>query len=159
MASRRARVAFTAAAAVLSLSAYGTAKWVGLLAPVITVIPAPLPSRSTAVATPADCSVRADDIFCSGFDPIPTVMPGTTPAVLGPPSTVAFNGLGLIADTLSHAPRHVVPTRWAPPPAALASPTMPSIPQVGVLGRRDALIVYVPAVQGAADYRAYIVDS
>jgi len=159
MASRRARVALTAAAAVLSLSAYGTAKWVGLLAPVIIVTPPPTVSVAPALATPSDCSVLVDDIFCTGFDPIPTVMPGTTPAALGPPSTVAFNGLGLVADTLSHAPRHVVPTRWAPPPAALASPTMPSIPQVGVLGRRDALIVYVPAVQGAADYRAYIVDS
>jgi hypothetical protein len=36
---------------------------------------------------------------------------------------------------------------------------MPSISDVAVLNRRDALIVYVPAVKGAADYRAYIYDT
>ena len=39
-------------------------------------------------------------------------------------------------------------------PAPLANAAMPSISDVAVLNRRDALIVYVPAVKGAADYRA-----
>ncbi|MEO5559178.1 MAG: hypothetical protein ABIO49_05235 [Dokdonella sp.] len=159
MARRRARIALAAGAAIVSLSAYGTAKLVGIMAPVITVTPPLASAPAPTVATPLDCSVAGDLTFCDGFDPLPSVMPGTTPAVLGDPSTVAFNGLGLIVDTLNHAPKHAVPTRWTAPPAPLASPTMPSIPSVTVLNRRDALIVYVPAVKGAADYRAYIVDS
>ena len=107
-------------------------------------------------ATASGCG--ADALFCDSFEVPPATMPGTVPAELGPPSTVAFNGLGLIADTLHHAPRHAVPTEWGTFPAPLAGAALPSIPNVTVLNRRDALIVYVPAVRGAADYRAYIYD-
>ena len=101
---------------------------------------------------PAGCR---GDVFCHGFE-TPTVMPGTTAAPLGLPSAVAFNGLALIPDTLHHVPRHAVPATWDTFPPALVDAAMPSIPQVFVLQRRDAAILYLPAVQGAADYRAYL---
>jgi hypothetical protein len=115
-------------------------------------------SQGSKLAPLTECSTASDKIFCDGFDITPTVMPGTTPAALGAPSAFAFNGLGLILDTLNRSPLHAVPTDWGLPPAALVSPTMPSIPNIKVLNRRDALIVYVPNVAGAADYRAYIYD-
>ncbi|MEO8670558.1 MAG: hypothetical protein ABI411_04525, partial [Tahibacter sp.] len=159
MARHRARLTLFAGAAALSLGAYAATRLVSSMAPVIVVIPAPATVSIPQVATPADCSVAADLTFCNGFDPPPPTMPGTTAAELGSPSGVAFNGLGLIVDTLNHAPRHAVPTRWTAPPTALVSPTLPSIPNVTLLNRRDALIVYVPAIKGAADYRAYIVNA
>ena len=150
------------------MSIFGMRLGAGVLAAVVSIgacsagqaVP-PLLARPVmpAVAQPADCSVAGDLIHCNGFETVPTVMPGTTSAVLGPPSGVAFNGLGLIVDTLQHAPRHAVPTNWAAPPAALAGLAVPSIPNITLLNRRDALIVYVPAVKDAADYRAYIVDA
>ncbi len=159
MTRHRSRIALFSSAFMVSLGAYAASQLVNSVAPVITVTPWPTSTNTQAAATLADCSVASDLTFCDGFDPPPPVMPGTTPAVLGAPSTFAFNGLGLILDTLNHAPRHAVPSRWTAPPTPLASPTMPSIPNVTLLNRRDALIVYVPAVKGAADYRAYIVNS
>jgi hypothetical protein len=95
----------------------------------------------------------------TGFPTTPTVvMPGTIAAPLGAPSTYKFNGLGIITDTLHHRPGHAIPAIWGAFPPALNTST-PSISDVAVLNRGDALIVYVPAVQGAADYRAYIYDS
>ncbi len=117
---------------------------------------APHSTAAIARAVLTECSSAGDRIFCDGFDINPPVMPGTNPAVLGPPSTVLFNGLGLVIDTLNRTPLHAVPTYWAVPPAALVDAAMPSIPNISVLNRRDALIVYVPAVRGAADYRAYL---
>jgi len=84
------------------------------------------------------------------------VAPNTNAAALGDPSTKTFNGLGLFADTLHHMPGHAIPAIWAEFPTPLANTGTPSISDVAVLNRRDALIVYVPAVKGAADYRAYI---
>jgi hypothetical protein len=115
-------------------------------------------TRLTApTANPSDC-INADDIFCNGFDPIPTIMPGTIPAAIGPPSSFQFNGLGLVTDELHHGPKHAVPSVWSAFPIALADDNKPSIPNVTKLSRRDAAILYVPNVQGAADYRAYIFD-
>lgn len=94
------------------------------------------------------------------FPTTPTrVAPGTTAAALGAPTTTKFSGLGVVADTLHHQPAHAVPATWATMPAPLANAAMPSISDVAVLNRRDALIVYVPAVKGAADYRAWIHDN
>lgn len=86
-------------------------------------------------------------------------MPGTKAAALGAPSTTKFNALGLINDTLHHMPKHAVPATWATLPDALVDASMPSISDIAVLNRRDSSIVYVPAVKGAADYRAYIYDA
>lgn len=86
-----------------------------------------------------------------------SVMPDTTSAPLGAPSAIKFNGLGLIADTLHKIPKHAIPATWDTLPAALTG--KPSISDIAVLNRRDALIIYLPAVKGAADYRAYIYDS
>jgi hypothetical protein len=113
---------------------------------------------SFAAVTPSDC-IDDDDIYCNGFDALPVVMPGTTPAAIGAPSSFQFNGIGLVTDVLHHGPIHAVRSTWAEPPAALAGESVASIPNVTVLNRRDALVVYVPNVQGAADYRAYIVDA
>jgi hypothetical protein len=84
-------------------------------------------------------------------------MPGTTAAELGAPSTSKFNGLGIVPDTLHHLPKHALAATWATLPGSLTG--KPSISDIAVLNRRDALIVYVPAVKGAADYRAYILDN
>ncbi|MBC7957140.1 MAG: hypothetical protein H7Y33_14865 [Cytophagales bacterium] len=93
------------------------------------------------------------------FPTTPTrVMPGTSAAPLGAPSATKFNGLGVVQDTLHRMPLHAVPAIWGTLPSAQAASTTPSLSDVAVLSRRDALIVYVPAVQGAADYRAYVVS-
>jgi hypothetical protein len=138
-----ARHAIVAALAILGLSAVS-------VTPVVAV-------QATAV-TPSDC-INDDDIFCNGFDPVPTVMPGTSPAAIGAPSNFAFNGLGLVTDALHHGPKHAMAAHWGAPPAPLAADNLSSIPNVTTLNRRDALVVYVPNVQGAADYRAYIYDA
>ena len=118
-------------------------------------------SESVAVpiasVTASDC-IDADDVFCNGFDSVPAVMPGTSATALGPPSGFQFNGLGLVTDALHHGPKHAVAPHWSPLPAALAAEGKPSIPNVTSLNRRDAVILYVPNVQGAADYRAYVYD-
>lgn len=44
-------------------------------------------------------------------------------------------------------------------PASLATETKPYIPSVKILARRDAILVYLPNVAGAADYRAYAVSA
>jgi hypothetical protein len=87
------------------------------------------------------------------------VAPNSTAAALGVPTTAKLNGLGVMADTLHHMPRHAIPATWTALPAPLAGATIPTISDIAVLNRRDALIVYVPAVKGAADYRAYIYDA
>lgn len=127
-----------------------------LLAPIANANDAAPHAKATESS--AGCST-ANTMFCDNFEVPADTMPGTTPAELGPPSTVAFNGLVLVADTLHHQPRHAIPTEWGTLPAALSTPAVPSIPSITILNRRDALIVYVPAVKGAADYRAYIYDS
>jgi hypothetical protein len=85
-------------------------------------------------------------------------MPGTVAAELGNPSTTQFNGLSTILDTLHHRPKHAISATWTSLPTPLSGNT-PSISDIAVLNRGDALILYLPAVKGAADYRAYIYDS
>jgi hypothetical protein len=120
--------------------------------------PKALPKTQASVTQSTECRV-SDTVFCSGFDAPATVMPGTVAAALGAPSTVAFNGLGLMLDRLNRTPLHAVPTEWGLPPTALINNAMPSISDIKVLNRRDSLIIYVPNVRGAADYRAYIYDA
>jgi hypothetical protein len=75
-------------------------------------------------------------------------------APLGPPSAALFNGLKTIADTAHRVAPDAVAAQYLYFPEASAS--VPEIPSIQVLGRRDALIVYVPAIQGAADYRVRV---
>ena len=56
-------------------------------------------------------------------------------------------------------PKHAIPATWDSFPTALVNSQLPSISDIAILNRRDALIIYLPAVKGAADYRAYIYDS
>jgi hypothetical protein len=156
MPNQRQRAAILATIAVMAVGALAAGNPVRVTAASNRTTESGGGAPKSALAT---ACAGADTIYCDGFDLPPTTMPGTVPAQLGPPSTVAFNGLGLIADTLHHAPRHAVPTDWGSFPAPLVNPAMPSIPNITLLNRRDALIVYVPAVQGAADYRAYIYNA
>lgn len=76
------------------------------------------------------------------------------PARLGAPSITAFNGLPIVQDRLHRIATHAIDAIRVPAPGAT-----PYIPNVKVLGRRDSLIVYVPNVAGAADYRAYVLPA
>lgn len=105
-------------------------------------------SSSSPVVTPGD----------TGFPATPIkVMPGTTAAALGNPSSTKVNGIKTVLDTLHHMPKHAIPATWASLPSQLTG--LPSISDIAILNRGDAAIIYVPAVKDAADYRAYIVDS
>ena len=110
--------------------------------------PAPTP-------TPQAGQILGLDVFPAS--PV-NVAPGTRAAELGIPTLAKFNGLSTITDTLHHRPKHAIAASWGTLLTPLASVMTPSISDVAVLNRRDALIVYVPAVKGAADYRAYIYD-
>jgi hypothetical protein len=77
-----------------------------------------------------------------------------TAATLGAPSSTAFNGLAIVQDRLHRVATHAIDATRIP----LADAT-PYIPNVKLLGRRDSLIVYVPNVAGAADYRAYVLPA
>lgn len=105
-------------------------------------------ASSTPIVTPGD----------TGFPSTPKIiMPGTTAAPLGNPSATKVNGISTILDTLHHMPKHAVPASWGTLPSQITG--SPSISDIAVLNRSDAAIIYVPAVKGAADYRAYIYDS
>ncbi len=116
-------------------------------------------SASNLALGAATCNTGSA-LFCDDFEDVfPAVMPGTSPAPLGAPSNFQFNGLGLVTDALHHGPRHAVPVTWGSFPQPLVADNKPSIPNVTALNRRDALVLYVPNVAGAADYRAYIYDA
>jgi hypothetical protein len=66
-----------------------------------------------------------------------------------------FNGLDIVQDRLHRVAGHAIDMVPATPPAALASSALPYLPGIKVLSRRDAVILYLPNVEGAADYRAY----
>jgi hypothetical protein len=105
-------------------------------------------SSSAPIVTPGD----------TGFPATPIkVMPGTTAAALGNPSSTKVNGIKTVLDTLHHMPKHAIPATWASLPSQLTG--LPSISDIAILNRGDAAIIYVPAVKDAADYRAYIVGS
>ena len=86
------------------------------------------------------------------------VQPGVAAAV-GAPSSAIFNGLMTIADPSAHTPIHAVAGAVGTMPSALATDNLPYIPNLKVLARGDAIILYFPSVAGAADYRAYAVTS
>lgn len=79
-----------------------------------------------------------------------------SPAMRGAPSSTPFNGLLTIQDPAFVVPAGATPAVLAPLPASLAAETTPSFPAgVQVLRVRDSVVVAVPNVAGAADYRAY----
>jgi hypothetical protein len=86
-----------------------------------------------------------------------TTQETTTPIALGAPSSASFNGLGIALDPLHRVAKHAVVASRITPPSSLNG--LPHIPDVRLLARRDALIVYVPNVAGAADYRAYAINN
>jgi hypothetical protein len=121
--------------------------------------PAPTPPAPTPPGAPAPAASVPVGLNPGTFPSAPLrVMPGTTAAALGAPSATRFNGLGTVQDTLHRMPGHALPAAWSTLPTAHAAEGLPSISDIAVLNRRDALIVYLPAVQGAADYRAYVVS-
>lgn len=77
-------------------------------------------------------------------------------APLGAPSTTPFNGLRIVPDALHRVAGHAVDATQGTLPAPLAAQNLPGLPGLKVLTRRDALIVYLPNVAGAADFRAYV---
>jgi hypothetical protein len=87
-------------------------------------------------------------MFAHAQSPTPV---GATIAA-GLPSTTRFNGLETIQDTLHRIPTHAQPARYMMREAN----TLPEIGALKTLGRRDSLIVYVPNVAGAADYRVRV---
>ncbi len=87
-----------------------------------------------------------------------TVQTGTA-AAIGAPTSTLFNGLATVLDSQFHWPNHAVVAAFGTLPAALAAENRPYFPHVRVLTRRDAVILYFSNVQGAADYRAYVINN
>jgi hypothetical protein len=87
-----------------------------------------------------------------------TDQPGK-PAKLGDPSSTIFNGLLTVRDPFAKVPSDAKAAFVATMPTGLAAPALPFVPEVKVVTQRDSAIFYVANVAGAADYRAYVVDS
>jgi hypothetical protein len=75
-----------------------------------------------------------------------------TAATLGAPSAKLFNGLPTVQDSAHRVAGNAIDAMRV----ASSTESIPYIPSIKLLGRRDSLIIYVPNVAGAADYRAYI---
>jgi hypothetical protein len=84
------------------------------------------------------------------------VQPGVA-AAKGTPSGKLFNGLATVQDASFRYPKHGVVAAAGKMPSALAAEGLPYVPDVRVLARRDAVILYFSNVADAADYRAYAV--
>lgn len=90
----------------------------------------------------------------SDVDPVDVNPPVGT----GGASTKLFNGLRIVPDRYFAHPKGAQPAISMEMPSQLES-SLPSVPDVRVKRIRDSIIVSVANVAGAADYRAYIVDS
>jgi hypothetical protein len=90
-------------------------------------------------------------LSASAFAHAQTCTVGVPPAPLGAPRADAINGLITVQDRLHRVATHAIDA----PRIRETNETLPYIPDVKLLGRRDSVIVYVPNVRGAADYRAY----
>jgi hypothetical protein len=75
-------------------------------------------------------------------------------AALGAPKIALVNGLATVLDANHRVARHALDAAFEAVPAAYAN--APMIAPLKALVRRDALIVYLPNVQGAADYRVHV---
>jgi hypothetical protein len=103
-----------------------------------------------ACVTPNDANKPSNPGSAQPFTPNAAV-------ALGEPASVPINGLQTVMDKFHRVAKHAIAAVVAEPPPALAASKTPSIPDLKLLSRRDALIVYLPNVQGAADYRAYAI--
>lgn len=79
---------------------------------------------------------------------------GLQVALLGAPKLAPVNGLATVLDAGHRVARHALDAVFEPVPGYFAS--APMVAPLKTLVRRDSLIVYLPNVQGAADYRVYV---
>lgn len=112
------------------------------------------PTCWTSDWTPA--SAPAGACVTDPVTPPPVVTPPVTPPAAGSP---VVNGLLTVKDPFAHMPIHSVAATAGALPVALATPALPSVPTVRILNRRDAALLYFGSVEGATDYRAYVVDN
>jgi hypothetical protein len=75
-------------------------------------------------------------------------------APLGAPSAVRFNGMATIQDASHRVAKHAIPAQYQA--GFVSESALPQIADIRILSRREALIVYVPNVAGAADYRVRV---
>jgi hypothetical protein len=92
-------------------------------------------------------------MFTASLLSIASVSFAQSQAPLGPPSAVRFNGIETQLDASHRVAKHAVRAKYD---RLLAASAIAEIPDIRVLGRRDSLIVYVPNVAGAADYRVRV---
>jgi hypothetical protein len=116
------------------------------IVPTVIASTAPVPDKTDYIATPNYCATTVNTQ--SGIS-----------ATLGAPSTTLFNGIQIVQDMEHRCAKHAVDTIAGTMPAPLVNPAMPYIQQLKVISRRDSIILYLPNVAGAADYRAYVVDN
>jgi hypothetical protein len=83
----------------------------------------------------------------------------TSTAALGAPSSTVFNGIKIVPDALHRVATHAVDAEAGTLPNALATQSLPWIADIKVLSRRDSVLLYLPNVAGAADFRAWVQDS
>ncbi len=83
---------------------------------------------------------------------------GLQVAALGSPRVAPINGLATVLDSSHRVAKHAIDATFeiAPTTPSTTPVNAPMIAPLKVLGRRDSLIVYFPAVKDAADYRVYV---
>ncbi len=79
---------------------------------------------------------------------------GLQVAALGAPKIAPVNGLTTVLDSSHRVARHALDATFEAVPTTFTA--APMIAPLKTLVRRDSLIVYLPNVQGAADYRVYV---
>jgi hypothetical protein len=108
------------------------------------LIPVGAGTANAAVRSGGDAMQAFIDLGCPS---------GLQVAALGPPRIAPINGLATVLDTSHRVAKHALDATFEPLPSPATSPM---IAPVKALVRRDALIVYFPNVQGAADYRVFV---
>jgi hypothetical protein len=103
-----------------------------------TIAPAPL-------RTTGDAAQAFIDLGCPA---------GLRVAALGAPRVAPINGLATVLDANHRVAKHALDATFEAAP--IVAGAMPMITPIKALVRRDALIVYLPNVQGAADYRVFV---
>jgi hypothetical protein len=64
-----------------------------------------------------------------------------------------------VPDSLHKVAKHAVDSVADTLPVPLAAQNLPGLPGIKVLSRRDAVILYLPNIAGAADFRAWVQNS
>jgi hypothetical protein len=98
------------------------------------------------------CSLAASVGLAAAFSPTPL---GSL-APLGAPSAMRFNGLETIQDTAHRVATHAQSATYFPNSYVPGAVGAPEIADIKLLPRRDSVIVYVPNIAGAADYRVRV---